>query len=416
MIVHRAAWILPIAAPPIRDGWVAVDRQRIVAVGGPREAPPGHGHAVALDGVGAAPPPIAEAILPGLVNAHTHLELSWMRGQVPPASSTPAWAAHLIAHRRTVPGGCREAIVSAVADLRGSGTALVGDITNTMASYGPLRDSELGGCVFRELLGFGTTDPDRIVADARAELDAVEETGRLRCSIVPHAPYSVAPALFEAIARASGGRSVVSVHLAESPDEIEFLRCGRGRWRELLERVGAWTPGWTAPGCGPVEYMERFSLVHERLLAVHGVQLSDAELARLREADATVVTCPRSNRWTGAGDPPIGRFYASGVRVAIGTDSLASVEDLNLFSELSALRALAPDVPAAPMLRSATLGGAEALGFADDFGSIEPGKRAELLAVRVPPGAQDVEECLLSGIAPAAIRWIAAEADLRNPV
>jgi aminodeoxyfutalosine deaminase len=411
MIVHRAAWILPIISSPIRNGWVAVDRGRIVAIGGPAEAPPdadsARGAVRAPAGAAGGEPPFdQEAILPGLVNAHTHLELSWMQGQVPPDSSMPAWAARLIARRKRVEQEPSEPIRRAVTDLRASGTALVGDISNTMASWRPLVESRLSGCVFRELLGFAAAAPDELVARARAELDAVEHAGRMRRSIVPHAPYSVAPGLFEAIARAARDEDVVSVHLAESPEEVEFLQSGRGAWREQLDRLGAWDARWTPPRCGPVGYLDRFGLVHSRLMAVHGVQLTDAELARLAEAGATVVACPRSNGWTGAGDPPIARFYASGVRVAVGTDSLASGDDLNLFSELAAMRALAPEVPAAEILQSATLSGAEALGFAGDFGAIEPGMRAELIAVRVPFRVGDVEEYLLSGIAPAAIRWI----------
>ena len=134
--------------------------------------------------------------------------------------------------------------------------------------------------------------------------------------------------------------------------------------------------------------------------------LQRAVLHVLAAAGATVVTCPRSNRWTGAGTPPIDRFYASGVRVTIGTDSLASVDDLNLFAELAEVRRLCPGIPAARLLESATIHGAAALGFADDYGSIEPGKRADLIAVRVPHAVEDVEEYLVGGIEPDAIRWL----------
>jgi len=146
--------------------------------------------------------------------------------------------------------------------------------------------------------------------------------------------------------------------------------------------------------------------VGRHLLAVHGVQLTDADLARLAAAGATVVTCPRSNRWTGAGTPPIDRFYASGVRVAIGTDSLASVDDLSVFAELAAVRRLGPRVPASRLLDSATRQGAIALGFDADLGSIAPGKRAQLVAVRLPAGVTDVEEYLVSGVPPEDISWV----------
>ena len=141
--------------------------------------------------------------------------------------------------------------------------------------------------------------------------------------------------------------------------------------------------------------------------------MSASDLARLAERGSTIVACPRSNARTGAGTPPIATFYASGVRVAIGTDSLASTPDLNVFSELAAMRHLAPGVSAAALLESATRHGAAALGF-DDFGTIEPGKQARLLAVSVPSGCDDVEECLVSGIQPEAIRWLDASSRVRS--
>jgi cytosine/adenosine deaminase-related metal-dependent hydrolase len=120
-----------------------------------------------------------------------------------------------------------------------------------------------------------------------------------------------------------------------------------------------------------------------------------------------VVACPRSNRHVGAGDAPLAAYYEAGVPVAFGTDSLASAPDLNLFHELAAARRLAPSVPASRLLESATAVGARALGFGDDHGTIEPGKRADLIAIRVPEGVGDVEEYLLSGIDPADVTWLA---------
>lgn len=395
--LYRAAWILPIATPPIRGGWVALERGRVTAVGTPGSEPAAaQGETIDLGGV---------AILPGLVNAHTHLELSWMRNQVPPAASMPAWAARLMALRRTVSAEPPAPILDAVRDIRAAGTSLVGDVTNTLAAYEPLVDSDLAGAIFREILGFNAPAPADLIASVRAQLEELTPIAWLRPSIVPHAPYSVSPDLFRAIASVSGDRPM-SVHLGESAEEVQFLRDGTGAWRELLGQFGAWNDRWVPPGCGPVEYLARLGLVGPHLLAVHGTQFTDDDLARLAAARATVVTCPRSNQWTGAGAPPIERFYASGVRVAIGTDSLASVEDLNAFAELAEIRRLAPAVPAAELLASATRHGAAALGFADDYGTIEPGKLADLIAVRLPNGVEDVEEYLVSGIEPDAISWI----------
>ncbi len=401
-------------APPIRDGWVDVDRGRIVAVGKAERANRERRAA-------SREPEPRTVILPGLVNAHTHLELSWMRGRVPPGDAMPAWAARLIAERRTyevqgVQGVQKEpeafsaedrrlAVVAAIAEARASGTALVGDVTNTLDAYAPLAESGLSAAVFFELVGFRTAGPDALVAGASQRLAALPQHDCLRAAIAPHAPYSVSPGLFHAIAAVAGSRPL-SVHLGESAEEMRFLRDGTGPWRDLLERIGVWSPDWAPPACGPVDYVQRLGLLNDRLIAVHGVQFGDAELRSLEACGATVVTCPRSNRWTGAGVPPIRRFYESGVRVAIGTDSLASVEDLNMFNELHEVRRLAPGVPARQILRSATLDGATALGFGSELGSIAAGKRAELIAVRVPAGVEDVEEYLVGGIQPADISWL----------
>jgi len=413
MQVHRAAWVLPIDRPPIRDGWVAVENGSIAALGDGGQTPPsGSEHRGQTPVAGSehrGQTPVAPvAVLPGLVNAHTHLELSWMRGLVPPADAMPAWAAKLIGIRSATAGDAVAPIVHASAEARASGTALVGDVTNSLAAYEPLRQSALSAAVFYELLGFNPADAAPRIEDAHRRLATLAPDRRIRVALAPHAPYSVSRELFRAIAADANG-GPISVHLGESAEEMRFLRDGGGVWRELLERLGAWTPEWPVPACGPVEYMRRIGLLNERLVAVHGVQLDDQALNALRDAGATIVTCPRSNRWTGAGTPPIARFYASGVRVAIGTDSLASVEDVNVFSEMAAVRRLAPDVPAARILRSATLDGATALGFGADLGSIGPGKRAELLAVSLPAGpldVEDVEEYLVGGVRPDRIRWL----------
>jgi cytosine/adenosine deaminase-related metal-dependent hydrolase len=390
-VTYRAAWVLPIARPPIAGGTVTVDGDRIVGVGEFAGGP--------VEDLGNV------AILPGLVNAHTHLELSWMRGQVPPGTSMPQWASRLMALRRTVSSEPPEPIVDAIAEARASGTCLVGDVTNTFATFEPLLDSDLSAVLFRELLGFSAPDPEGLVKQVSEQIADLTPVEWLRPCLVPHAPYSVSPALLQAIARASRGRPF-SIHLGESAQEVEFLQKGTGEWRALLEALNVWNPSWTPPACGPVEYLQRLGLVDANLVAVHGVQFTDGDLSRLASAGATVVACPRSNTWTGAGDPPVERFYASGVRVAVGTDSLASVENLNLFAELAAVRRLAPGVSAGRLLESATRAGATALGFQADFGSIEPGKRAQLLAVRLPDQVTNVEEYLVSGVAPSDVMWL----------
>jgi cytosine/adenosine deaminase-related metal-dependent hydrolase len=214
--------------------------------------------------------------------------------------------------------------------------------------------------------------------------------------------------LFKAIREAVDASEcpIMSVHLGESPEEVELLEQGSGAWRSMLEAIGMWRDDWQVPRCGPVQFLERHGVIDRRTLVVHGVQFDDAALMRLRELGATLVTCPRSNRWVGVGYPPIDRFFASGVPIAIGTDSLASVEDLNLFSELQTMRRLAPAVPARALLASATINGARALGLEHELGSLTPGKAAPVLAVEIPGDVTDVEEYLVSGIAAPQLQWL----------
>jgi cytosine/adenosine deaminase-related metal-dependent hydrolase len=399
MTRYRARWLLPIADEVVHDGWVAIDGGRIAAVGSGRE--PGAidvGHAV---------------ILPGLVNAHTHLELSHLHGRVPPGQRFTEWIRTLMGLRRQYPDPHDPEILgaarSAIASARRFGTALVGDISNTLVTVPLLRESGMGAQVFYELLGFNVPDARARVAAATAAMEAAGiDDGAVRIALAPHAPYSVSPALFAAIREALDARAVPvsSVHLGESPDEIELLRHGRGPLRTLLEELGVWSEAWDAPGTSPVVYLSDLGFLDRCVALAHGVQFDGEDLTRLSALGATVVSCPRSNRHVGVGDPPVEAFYAMDVDVAFGTDSLASADDLNVFAELKEARRLAPRVSARQLLESATRTGARALGFEADYGTIEPGKKAAAIAVRVPEGVTDVEEYLVNGIEPDDIQWL----------
>ena len=408
MIRYHASWILPIIEPPIRDGWIVTDRGRIVAYGA-------YGAVTRLAASHAETSEVdlgRVAVLPGLVNAHTHLELSYLRDEVPPASEFLSWIRAVMAARRQRPSPTAplilEAIDQAIAESAASGTAVVGDISNTLASFPALVRSPLAAVVFFEVLGFNVTDASALVEHACGEIEALGTTDRVRTSLAAHAPYSVAPLVFRAIRKAIDRDPFApcSVHVSESVEEVEFIRTGGGPWRRLLEDVGAWNAEWTAPGVSPVQFLDDSGFLDARVLAVHGVQMTPADLSRLASHGATLVTCPRSNGHTGAGAPPIEDFYESGVHVAVGTDSLASAPDLSVFAELATLRALAPSVPASRLLASATIEGARALGFDADYGTIEPGKSARLVAVDVLAGTADVEEYLVSGVQRDQIRWI----------
>lgn len=405
-LLVRAGWVCPIDGPPLSDGWIAVTGDRITAVGAGHDAPA----AARVDDLGDA------IVLPGLVNAHTHLELSWLRGRVPPGPDFLTWVGALMGVRRAMERAGDPATDgparAAIAEMRASGTVAVGDIANALITPPLLAEAGLPAVVFHELLGFRVTDGGQMVGEALGRHAELTSPG-VRLTLAPHAPFSVSAALFMAIrdAVAVMPRPLTSVHLAESPAEVTLLTTGGGPWRDRLVALGAWRDDWRAPGVTPGDYLCDLGVIGRHTLVVHGVQLSDVELARIAATGATLVTCPRSNVWVGVGEPPIARFLASGVRLAIGTDSLASVPDLNLFEELAALRRLAPDAPARVLLAAATCGGARALDLDHDLGTIAAGKRAALIAVSTSGRPADPEEALLHGVDTGRLRQVGAGYD-----
>jgi cytosine/adenosine deaminase-related metal-dependent hydrolase len=400
-LTFKAQWVVPIAREPIRNGVVTIGRDgRIRSVDSSIPEP---GRAVDLGNV---------VLLPALVNAHTHLELSYLRGSVPPTGSFSEWVSELMSRRRAWPDPAAPAILDAarqaIDEAHHAGTGVIGDISNTLVTVDLLRDARMAAHVFYEQLGFNIPDAVTKVAQARdAIAKRMTDDDRVRISLAPHAPYSVSPGLFRAI-RAdvdAGAHPLTSVHLGESPQEVQLLRDGTGATRVMLERLGVWTDEWKPPGVSPVTYLADLGFLDARTLVVHGVQFDSADLARLRAIGATLVSCPRSNAYVGVGSPPLQSFYDAGVTVAFGTDSLASVADLNMFNELAEARRTAPGVSARRLLESATLMGARALGFASDLGSLDVGKRAVFSVVRMPRRTvRDVEEFLVSGVDSDAIR------------
>jgi cytosine/adenosine deaminase-related metal-dependent hydrolase len=395
---YRAAWLLPIAGEPVDGGWIRIDDGRIVETGGGAVAG-------ALD-LGRV------VLMPALVNAHTHLELSYLAGRVPARERFSDWVREVMRTRRQYPDPADPAIVAAareaIAHARATGTGLLGEVSNTLVTVPLLREAAQPAQVFHELTGFTEEDPAARVREARARADAAAAGGGdLRVSVAPHAPYSVSAALFGAIRTDIDAHPnvVSSVHLGESPEEVELLRHARGGLRAVLEELGRWPADWEPPGTSPVGYLSDLGFLDACTLVVHGVQLDGEDLARLRALGVTLVACPRSNVHVGVGPPPLEAFYAMDVDVAFGTDSLASVPDLNMFRELAEARRIAPRVPARRLLESATAIGARGLRF-DEFGTLEPGKRASVLAIDVPDGVEDVEEYLVSGVDPAGVRWL----------
>jgi cytosine/adenosine deaminase-related metal-dependent hydrolase len=215
-----------------------------------------------------------------------------------------------------------------------------------------------------------------------ADAEVAKAGKRWRIVPTPHGPHTTSPQLIRMLAaRAAAAGEPISIHVAESRSEIDLIRDGSGPLPDLLREREMWDPGFEPRGHTPVEHLDRLGALTAGTLAVHCVHLTQADHSRLQMRGATMVTCPRSNRYLGVGKAPVPQLLGQGIPVALGTDSLASAPDLDLFAEMAALLDEHPALTPRAVLRMATLNGAAALGLARRLGSIEPGKSDRLLAV-----------------------------------
>jgi len=398
MIAHVSSWVLPVSGPPIRDGAVVVQGDRIAAVGPAAEVLTGFTGLICEHGGG--------AILPGVVNCHVHLEFSGLAGKVPPQARWEDWLeATLTAYGALSPEEIEAGIAQAMEALWQSGAVLAGEVTNTGASWPHLESGPLSYHLFYECLGFDLLKkfnlPELFPWFGRPEV-----AGTAWVSAAAHAPYSVSAALFRAIAEWNAARSGLQmVHLAESQAEIDFLAGGNGFFEGLLQRRGRWVPDYQAPRLSPPAYLHRLGFLGPRTLTVHGTQLTASDCDLLAETKTWLVLCPRANRFTGAGAPPVPDLLQAGVNLALGTDSLAGNWDLNLFGEMLWLYQNFPACPGSLWLRQGTLNGARALGRDREFGSLTPGKKAALGVIPLG-GSRDFWGELFTAGAAGKWRWL----------
>ncbi|MGE5848546.1 MAG: amidohydrolase family protein [Candidatus Methylomirabilota bacterium] len=382
MRLLTARWVFPVTAPPIADGAVAIRAGEIAGVG-PRAK-------LVADHPGADRLHLEEAaLLPGLVNCHTHLELP--AGPPTDADGTFAeWLVGVIEGRRQRSPEDQAACADAGARaLLESGTTCVGDVSTSGQSLGSLLRAGLRGVVYREILGLSPAEAAGRCETARGDLERMGQTAQgslLTVGLSPHSPYSLSEALFEACgALLSASRVPCCIHAAESREEGEFLATGGGAIpRRLYPAVGCTSAPRRRPARSPIEYLEALGALGWRPLLIHAVHVDEADCRRMADRDLSVAHCPRSNARLSGGTAPVADFLRHGIVVGLGTDSLASVPTLDLWDEMRACLAVHRGrVTPADILAMATLGGARALGLADRVGSIEVGKRADLTAVSV---------------------------------
>lgn len=326
MIVYAAKHLLPVASAPIQNGAVAVHEGRIAAVGRRKDVVKAH-PGVEVRDLGDT------VVVPGLINAHTHVELSFMNGDPPAGGTFMTWLADLVARRpQAEPEAAKQAAAAAVTAMVQRGTVAVGDIANGSWAAPLLARSPLHGLAFHELFGFRAADAESILDAAARRLEAIDTDAdvraarsRIKTVLTPHAAHTTSYPLLKALGgRAVASGEMLSIHVAESDEEMQLLRDGTGPFKDFLIERGTWEPGFKAPGLSPVEYLDRLGVLTPRTLAVHCIHIDNRDLSRLQARGVTVVTCPRSNQRLAVGKAPVPKLLASGIPVALGTDSLAS--------------------------------------------------------------------------------------------
>jgi cytosine/adenosine deaminase-related metal-dependent hydrolase len=336
-------------------------------------------------------------LLPGLVNAHCHLELSALAGQIPLGKGFIPWVEAVVSARGRPGHDAVGARAEAIRSLEEQGTVAVGDVSNTLGHLDQLAASRLRSVVFLELLAWDPARAGDVLNWAGERLAAAQRTpgSDVEVRLAAHAPHSVSRELLVRLVERGG---VASIHLAESPEETRFLARGDGPWAGFLERRGLGHVSFRPPGTSPVEYVDELGLLHPSLVAVHAVQLDAEDRGRLARRGVSVALCPRSNRNLGVGTADVPALLAAGVRLCLGTDSLASVETLDVLDDAVLLTQQFPTLDPAAVLRMATAGGAAALGL-DDLGTIAPGQRAALAFAAATSPPADPHAYVLSGSA-----------------
>jgi cytosine/adenosine deaminase-related metal-dependent hydrolase len=378
VIRYHARWVLPITARPIEDGVVAVDGGRIAYVG-PRAGAPSTGETRELDDT---------VLLPGLVNAHTHLELTALRGFLEDLSF-PRWITRLQAVKKAVFD--RERLLDAarlgVREGLLSGVTTFADTCDSGVAFDAMIEAGVRGIMYQEVFG---PDPDGVgdsMAALGAKVDALREraTSLVRIGVSPHAPYTVSDALYRAVAEYAKRHALpIAVHIAEGEDEQQLVLKGGGVFAEALRRRGISIAPRARSG---IDLLAKNGVLARDPLLIHCVHIDAADIDTIAATDCGLAHCPVSNAKLGHGVAPLLAMLNAGLAVGLGSDSMASNNQMDLLGEARAAvlaqRAASKRhdaLSADAALELATIGGAKALGLADEIGSLEIGKSADLAA------------------------------------
>ncbi|HAT8179713.1 TPA: amidohydrolase family protein [Legionella pneumophila] len=377
--VLRAKFIFPVSAPSIRNGAIIVRDNRIEAVGAWQDIRKSITYSEIFD-LGDS------VILPAAINAHTHLELTSLGHTIPENTPFVDWILSLVKARKTL--SPKDLVVSAeqgINMVKSFVTAAVGDIATIDSIVEKLAQDTLSGVVYYELLGIDPEKAPSILKNAQQKLTLWQKCfkdTKLRFGLSLHTPFTTSPELLRSTARWCQSNNVpLSIHVAESLDETQFLFDGSGAIPDKLYQMAGWPrQPFTIPGCSPITYLHKLKVLDARPLLIHGVQATMDDIKLLQRKHIAVVHCPRSNMRLMNGRFRLAEFLESGIKVCLGTDSLASCPSLSIWEEMQAAwdmhNKVGENISPQNYLACATLHGAQALSVDKMYGSIEVGKAA----------------------------------------
>lgn len=390
--IYRARWVIPSAGPIIDDGAVVAVDGRIARVGPWRHIEP---HVAPADTVEHFPD---AAILPGFVNAHTHLGLSDMAGKFRPTTNFTAWIGRLTARLwARSKDAARRAVRLGMDQSLAAGTVAAADLAHDPTFDVPAEEARGRWTIFRELFRFGPAGLAG-VEKAVATLGQRPASDTMRVGLAPHAPYTAGIEVFQAARREAKARGwPVSTHLHETQDEIAFTERGEGTLCEWMRRLRVLPAGWRPTGRRPIAMLAEAGFFSGPVLVAHANYLTDDDIAVLAASRSSVAYCPRSHAFFGHADHPWRRLLAAGVNVCLGTDSLASSPSLSILDEARYVFAHDPGADPKAILEMATRRGARALGLAQEIGDLGEGLAAALCVVGPLAGTDDPLAAILSG-------------------
>ena len=322
-------------------------------------------------------------LMPGFVNAHSHISLTALEKKLSPTYSFVDWIRALIPLNSALDNESRvQGIRSGAEVMRRSGVTALGDYVADPELLPLMGELGFRSVLFLETIGFHSEKAQELCKNVEEVLKHGNPSSICQLGLAPHAPYSVSPDLFKSLAHlAQQYHCPVSCHVAEIKEEGRFLVLGDDSLEELLKERSAWDPNWQPPYKSPIQYLSSLGIL-ESLIAVHCNFVSD-DLGLIEEYKVSAVFCPQSSDWFGRTKlMPVRQLIDRGINVALGTDSLASNHSLNFLDELRMADKLLPDVTRKEILDMATCGGSKALGL--QSGSLAPGKKADLIGFRVP--------------------------------